>query len=81
MFYVVMTTVLTYNTVMCVVQVSPAWLEGILLTHPLIADAAVVGIPDTEAGELPRAFVVKKAGGALTEADVIQYVAGWFILA
>ena len=69
------------NTVMCVVQVSPAWLEGILLTHPLIADAAVVSVPDTEAGELPRAFVVKKAeGDVLTEADVIQYVAGWFIL-
>ena len=69
------------NTVMCVVQVSPAWLEGILLTHPLIADAAVVSVPDPEAGELPRAFVVKKAeGDVLTEADVIQYVAGWFIL-
>jgi acyl-CoA synthetase (AMP-forming)/AMP-acid ligase II len=43
-------------------QVAPAELEGLLLTHPSVADAAVVPVPDEEAGELPKAFVVRKAG-------------------
>ncbi|KAF8906888.1 hypothetical protein CPB85DRAFT_1312678 [Mucidula mucida] len=42
-------------------QVAPAELEGHLLTHTCIADAAVVGVPDDFAGELPFAFVVLKA--------------------
>jgi acyl-CoA synthetase (AMP-forming)/AMP-acid ligase II len=39
-------------------QVAPAELEALLLTHPDIEDAAVVGAPDTDAGEIPVAFVV-----------------------
>ncbi|KAF9466147.1 phenylacetyl-CoA ligase [Collybia nuda] len=39
-------------------QVAPAELEGHLLSHPKIADAAVIGIPDEYAGEVPLAFVV-----------------------
>jgi acyl-CoA synthetase (AMP-forming)/AMP-acid ligase II len=39
-------------------QVAPAELEGILLTHPSVADCAVVGSPDLEAGEVPKAYVV-----------------------
>ena len=51
------------------------------MSHPLIADAAVVGVTDEEAGQLPLAFVVKKVGGdALTATDVLQYVAGRFTL-
>lgn len=37
--------------------VAPAELEALLMGHPTVADAAVVGIPDEEAGERPRAFV------------------------
>jgi 4-coumarate--CoA ligase len=55
-------------------QVPPAEIEGILLTNPKIKDAAVIGIPDELAGELPLAFVVK-ADDSLTENDVIQFVA------
>ena len=39
-------------------QVAPAELEAALVSHPSIADAAVIGLPDEEAGELPVAFVV-----------------------
>ncbi|PIL26715.1 transporter [Ganoderma sinense ZZ0214-1] len=41
-------------------QVAPSELEGYLLGHPDVADAAVIGVPDEYAGELPRAFVVLK---------------------
>ncbi len=39
-------------------QVPPAELEALLITHPAVADVAVIGVPDDEAGELPKAFVV-----------------------
>jgi acyl-CoA synthetase (AMP-forming)/AMP-acid ligase II len=39
-------------------QVAPAELEAILITHSQVADCAVIGVPDDEAGELPKAFVV-----------------------
>jgi acyl-CoA synthetase (AMP-forming)/AMP-acid ligase II len=43
-------------------QVAPAELEGVLLTHPCVADCAVIGSPDPEAGEVPKAFVVLRPG-------------------
>jgi acyl-CoA synthetase (AMP-forming)/AMP-acid ligase II len=41
-------------------QVAPAELEALLLSHPEVADAAVVRYPDEEAGEVPKAFVVAR---------------------
>ena len=41
-------------------QVAPSELEGLLLNHPDVADAAVIGIPDEYSGEVPLAFVVLK---------------------
>ena len=41
-------------------QVAPAELESLILTHDAVADVAVIGVPDDEAGELPKAFVVPK---------------------
>jgi acyl-CoA synthetase (AMP-forming)/AMP-acid ligase II len=56
-------------------QVAPAELEALLLTHPSVADAAVVPSPDEEAGEVPKAFVVVREGRGLTEAEVLDFVA------
>ena len=57
-------------------QVPPAELEGILLEHPGIADAAVIGKEDVQAGEIPKAFVVQRSGSELTGEDVMTFVAG-----
>ncbi|KAL6885691.1 hypothetical protein GGI43DRAFT_432423 [Trichoderma evansii] len=40
-------------------QVAPAELEAHLLTHPYVSDCAVIQVPDTHSGEVPKAFVVK----------------------
>lgn len=53
-------------------QVAPAELEAELLTHAAINDAAVIGKPDAEAGELPMAFVVAAPGHAAPDLDGIQ---------
>jgi len=55
-------------------QVPPAELEALLLTHPAVVDAAVVGVPDEEAGELPKAFVVVAEGAELDHQELIAWV-------
>lgn len=54
--------------------VSPTELEAVLLTHPAVADTAVVGRPDEESSEVPQAFVVLK--GEATADELMAYVAG-----
>lgn len=56
-------------------QVAPAELEAVLLTHPAVADAAVIPSPDPEAGEVPKAFVVLKPDIPATAEDLMDYVA------
>ena len=55
-------------------QVPPAELEAVLLSHPKVADAAVIGIPDDEAGEIPKGFVVLKDPSATPE-ELMAFVA------
>jgi ribosome assembly protein SQT1 len=49
--------------------VAPAELEAHLLTHPAVADAAVIPVPDDAAGELPKAFVVKSSSVGVEDSD------------
>lgn len=55
-------------------QVAPAELEDTLVGHPEISDAAVIGVPDESAGEVPRAYVVKAAGSDVTEKEIVEFV-------
>jgi acyl-CoA synthetase (AMP-forming)/AMP-acid ligase II len=54
-------------------QVAPAELEALLVGHPQIADAAVIGVPDEDAGEVPKGFIV--ASGDVTPDEVTAWVA------
>ena len=60
-------------------QVSPAELEDLLVTHPAILDTAVIPSPDEEAGEIPKAIVVLKdadlASDEMAE-EIMSFVAG-----
>jgi 4-coumarate--CoA ligase len=55
-------------------QVPPAELEALLVTHPAVADVAVIGVPDDEAGELPKAFVVLKPDTKATAEELQDFV-------
>ena len=51
----------------------PAEIEGIMLTHPGVAQVAVVGAPDDRLGEVAQAYVVRRSGDALDEAALIAW--------
>ncbi|SNR30478.1 AMP-binding enzyme [Blastococcus mobilis] len=55
-------------------HVAPAELEAALISHPLIADAAVVASPDEEAGEVPKAFLVLQDQETADREDVAKQV-------
>jgi acyl-CoA synthetase (AMP-forming)/AMP-acid ligase II len=55
-------------------NVYPAEVERVLLSHPSVADAAVVGVPDESWGESVKAFVVRKPQTDATAADIVEFV-------
>jgi acyl-CoA synthetase (AMP-forming)/AMP-acid ligase II len=56
-------------------QIAPAELEALLLGHPEVMDAAVIGVLDDDKQEIPKAFIVRAPGSAVSEADVMSFVA------
>ena len=57
-------------------NVYPAEVESALMSHPAIADVAVIGVPHEKWGETVKAIVVKKADVAVTEAEIIEFSKG-----
>ncbi len=56
--------------------IAPAELEALLMEHPAIMDAAVIGIADDEAGEIPKGFVVLRANQQATPEEIISFANG-----
>lgn len=57
-------------------QVPPAELEAILLNHPAVKDAAVIGLPDENSGELPMAFIVRDPEAEASADEIRKFVDG-----
>lgn len=58
--------------------IAPFELEALLMKHEAVMDVAVIGKPDKEAGEIPKAFIVLKPGfrGKINENEIIEWVKG-----
>ncbi len=57
-------------------NVYPAEVESALVGHPAIVDAAVVGVPDQQWGEVGAAFVVLREGASATETEIVDHARG-----
>ena len=55
-------------------NIYPIETEEVIYTHPAVAMAAIIGVPDEIKGELAKAYIVLKEGCSSTEADIIEYV-------
>ena len=54
-------------------NISPEEVEGVLHSHPKVDEAAVIGVPDPEWGQQPRAIVVLKKGEVATSDEIMEY--------
>ncbi len=54
-------------------NISPEEVEDVLYSHPKVEEAAVIGVPDPEWGQEPRAIVVLKKGDVATPEEIIEY--------
>ncbi|MEX0880821.1 MAG: long-chain-fatty-acid--CoA ligase [Thermoanaerobaculia bacterium] len=57
-------------------NISSVEVEGVLMRHPAVQEAAVVGLPHEKWGEAPHAFVVLRAGAAASEAELTEFARG-----
>jgi fatty-acyl-CoA synthase len=55
-------------------NISTVEIEHAIETHPAVLEVAVIGIPDEKWGERPKAFVLRKPGAELNEAELIGYL-------
>ena len=58
------------------VNIYPAEIEKVLVSHPAVIDAAVIGIPDDDFGEKPLAFVISDPGFSRSEQELLSYLDG-----
>jgi acyl-CoA synthetase (AMP-forming)/AMP-acid ligase II len=54
-------------------NIAPAEIEAVLVSHPAVDEAAVVGVPDVEWGQRVAAFVVLRPGGIATANDLADW--------
>jgi len=54
-------------------NVYPAEIESVLYSHPAVAEAAVIGIPDPKWGEVGRAIVALRPGASVTEEELLDF--------
>ena len=54
-------------------NISPGEIEGCLTSHPAVEEAAVIGVPDNDWGEVVKAVVVFKAGEKATAQELMEY--------
>jgi fatty-acyl-CoA synthase len=55
-------------------NISTVEIEHAIESHPAVSEAAVIGVPDEKWGERPKAFVIRKAGAEVNEAELIGYL-------
>lgn len=55
-------------------NVYPREVEDVLAAHPAVAEAAVIGVPDSARGEVPKAYVVLRSEAAVTKRELLRFV-------
>ena len=55
-------------------NISTVEIEHAIEAHPAVSEAAVIGVPDEKWGERPKAFVIRRAGAQVDEAELIGYL-------
>ncbi len=55
-------------------SIAPSEIEEVLRQHPAVQDAAVIGIPNEQAGEVPKGFVVVREGMHVTEGELMDWI-------